>query len=155
WTDDWYTGGYAIEDWAFGITREDRLPKASYHALGRVFGASPSALLADQPRASVVVCSYNGGQTPDARRRRLPALNHPDYEVILVDDGSMDETRAIAERYAPSVRAIHQENRGLSVARNVGLSESTGEVIAYTDSDCVADPDWLTLLVHQLQTTGA
>jgi GT2 family glycosyltransferase len=155
WTDDWHTGGYPIDDWAFGITRRDRAPKASYQALARVFGDSPSALLADRPRVSVVVCSYNGAATLEACLRSLLELDYPDYEVILIDDGSTDQTRAIAGRYAPSVRAIPQENRGLGVARNVGLRAATGEVIAYTDSDCVADPDWLTLLVHQLQTTGA
>jgi GT2 family glycosyltransferase len=154
WTDDWHTGGHAIEDWAFGITRRDRSPKTAYHALEGVLGKSPSALLTAQPRASVVVCSYNGGQTLDACLRSLLQLDYPDYEVILVDDGSTDDTRAIAARF-PEVRAIHQVNRGLSVARNVGLRAATGEVIAYTDSDCVVDPDWLTLLVHQLQTTGA
>src|SRR5207248_7261887 len=63
-------------------------------------------------------------------------------EVIVVDDGSADDTRAILARF-PDVRAIHQPNRGLSVARNVGLRTATGAVVAYTDSDCYADPDWL------------
>jgi GT2 family glycosyltransferase len=155
WTDDWHTGGHAIEDWAFGVTRKDRSPKASYHALGRVFGGPLSALLTDAPRVSVVVCTYNGGRTLDDCLRSLLELDYPDYEVILVDDGSTDDTRAIAGRYAPSIRAIHQENLGLSAARNAGLREATGKVIVYTDSDCVADPDWLTLLIHQLRRTGA
>src|SRR5205085_7881011 len=53
------------------------------------------------------------------------------------------------------VRLVRQPNRGLSAARNAGLRAATGAVIAYTDSDCFADPDWLTHLVHQLQRTGA
>jgi GT2 family glycosyltransferase len=71
-----------------------------------------------------------------------------------VDDGSTDETRAILARY-PAVRAIHQPNHGLSFARNVGLHHATGAIVAYTDADCYADPDWLTLLVAQLQRSGA
>src|SRR5262249_31144085 len=51
--------------------------------------------------------------------------------------------------------AIHQPNHGLSYARNIGLDATTGSIIAYTDSDCFADPDWLTFLVDQLQRTGA
>ena len=155
WTDEWFTGGHSVEDWAFGVTYRDRTPKASYHALREVFGPdTPAALLPEAPRVSVVVCSYNGGRTLEACLHSMRALDYPDYEVILIDDGSTDDTRAIAARF-PEVRAIHQENLGLSEARNVGLRASTGAVVAYTDSDCVVDPDWLTLLVYQLQRTGA
>src|SRR5262249_45933267 len=56
WTDDWHTGGCPIEDWAFGITRADRSPKAAYHALREAFTCPPAALLAHAPRVSVVVC---------------------------------------------------------------------------------------------------
>jgi len=154
WTDDWHTGGHPIEDWAFGITHADRVPKASYHALRDVFENAPALLLDKTPRVSVVVCSYNGGPTLEQCLRSLLALDYPDYEVIVVDDGSTDDTRAILARY-PAVRAIHQANRGLSAARNVGLQAATGAIIAYTDSDCYADPDWLTHLVHQLERGGA
>jgi GT2 family glycosyltransferase len=154
WTDDWHTGGHQIEDWAFGITRADRAPKASFHALREVFECSPAVLLSETPRVSVVVCSYNGGNTLEQCLRSLLALEYPDYEIILVDDGSTDQTRAIASRF-PTVRCIHQPNYGLSKARNVGLRASMGAIVAYTDSDCFADPDWLTYLVYQLQRTGA
>jgi len=154
WTDDWHTGGHQIEDWAFGITRADRAPKAAYHALRDVFETSPAELLPTKPRVSVVVCTYNGGRTLKQCLRSLRELDYPDYEVIVVDDGSTDDTRTILRRF-PDVRAILQPNLGLSAARNVGLTEATGEIIAYTDSDCYADPDWLTHLVDQLQQTGA
>ena len=75
----------------------------------------------------------------------LDSLNYPNYEVVVVNDGSTDKTREIAERYG-RIRLINQENQGLSAARNVGLSAATGEIIAYTDCDCMADPDWLTHL---------
>jgi GT2 family glycosyltransferase len=154
WTDDWFTGGHAVLDWAFGITDADRSPKASYHALRVVFQQSAAGLLAEAPRVSVVVCTYNGGATLEQCLRSLLALDYPDYEVIVVDDGSTDDTRAILSRY-PQVRAIHQENQGLSAARNVGLREATGAVVAYTDSDCFADRDWLTHLVHRLWQSDA
>jgi GT2 family glycosyltransferase len=102
----------------------------------------------------VIVCTYNGGRTLDQCLRSLAALDYPDYEVIVVDDGSTDDTPAILARF-PEVRAVHQPNRGLSAARNVGLREAGGTVVAYTDSDCFADPDWLTYLVYQLQRSGA
>ncbi|HJZ59180.1 MAG TPA: glycosyltransferase, partial [Gemmataceae bacterium] len=154
WTDDWFAGGHRIEDWGFGITHADRSPKTGFHAVREAFEAPLSVLLPRAPRASVVVCTYNGGRTLDQCLRSLRELDYPDYEVIVVDDGSTDDTPEILRRF-PEVRAIHQPNRGLSAARNVGLYAATGEVIAYTDSDCFADPDWLTHLVDQLERTGA
>jgi GT2 family glycosyltransferase len=154
WTDDWFTGGHRVESWAFGITHADRSPKASYHALREVFEANPAELLAETPRVSVVVCTYNGGSTLEECLESLLALDYPDYEIIVVDDGSTDDTPGILSRY-PAARAIHQPNRGLSAARNVGLAAATGSVVAYTDSDCFADRHWLVHLVHQLQRGDA
>lgn len=154
WTDDWFTGGHRIENWAFGVTDRDRRPKPSYHMLRETFTAPPAEALPRTPRVSVVVCTYNGGATLDQCLRSLAKLDYPDYEVIVVDDGSTDDTKAIVARH-PFARAIHQPNKGLSVARNVGLGAATGEVVAYTDSDCFADPDWLTHLVYQLERSGA
>jgi O-antigen biosynthesis protein len=154
WTDDWHTGGEQIADWAFGITRRDRSAKPSSHALRLLHECSLPSLLNHTPCVSVVVCTFNGGRTLEQCLQSLLALNYPDYEVIVVDDGSTDDTRAILARF-PQIRAIHQENHGLSVARNVGLQAAKGDVIAYTDSDCFVDPDWLTHLVHQLQRTDA
>ena len=69
--------------------------------------------------------------------------------MVLVDDGSTDNTKEIVSHH-PWIRAIHQPNMGLSVARNVGAAHATGEILAYTDSDCMADPDWLYYLVGTL-----
>ena len=154
WTDDWYTGGHQITDWGFGITKADRSPKPAYHALREVFEVSPMELLAATPRVSVVVCSYNGGSTLRQCLESLERLDYPDYEVIVVDDGSTDNTRAILADF-PNVRAIHQPNCGLSVARNVGLQAATGSIVAYTDSDCFADAHWLTHLVYHFQKSTA
>jgi GT2 family glycosyltransferase len=97
-----------------------------------------------------VVCAYNAERTMEACLASLETLDYPDYEVIVVNDGSRDRTLAIAERF-PYCRIISQENKGLSVARNVGAEAATGEIVAYTDSDCVADPDWLTYLVARME----
>jgi hypothetical protein len=154
WTDDWHTGGHAIRDWAFGVTRADRTTKASYHELRPAFDRPLWMSLETVPKVSVVVCTYNGGRTLEECLRSLEALAYPDYEVIVVDDGSTDDTRTIVARF-PAVRAIHQENRGLSEARNVGWQAADGAIVAYTDSDCFAEPDWLTHLVDQLERSGA
>jgi GT2 family glycosyltransferase len=142
YTDDWFTGGYQIEDWAFGVTRRDRTEKPAAARLRKYWSRVPHVDQIDLPKISVVVCSYNGAATLDGCLRSLMELDYPDHEVILVDDGSTDETPEIAARY-PQVVYHRQPNLGLSAARNAGARLVTGEVVAYTDSDCVADPDWL------------
>ena len=101
------------------------------------------------PKVSVIVCSYNGAKTLDRCLESLKRIEYPNYEVILVDDGSTDSTQEIAARHT-WIRNIRQENSGLSAARNVGARAATGEVLAYTDSDCMADPEWLYFLVGTL-----
>jgi GT2 family glycosyltransferase len=154
WTDEWHAGGQEVENWAFGITDRDRFPKASIHALRELFQRTPSELLTASPRVSVVVCSHNGARTLEQCLRSLAELDYPDYETIVVDDGSTDDTRSIVARF-PSVRRVHQGHLGLSAARNAGLHASTGAIVAYTDDDCFVDPQWLTHLVYQFERTDA
>jgi glycosyltransferase involved in cell wall biosynthesis len=149
-TDDWHTDGRQIQDWAFGITTRDRTPKPSAAALREAFQAAPYFALPRSPRVSVVVASFNGGRTLEACLGSLNRLNYPNYEVILVDDGSTDDTQQIAALHK-SIRTIrHERNLGLSVARNTGIAAATGEIVAFTDSDCRADEDWLHYLVGDL-----
>ena len=149
-TDDWFRGGLQIEDWAFGLTTRDRQPKYSFTAVQRVFRAAPHFPPPRQPRVSVVVASFNGARTLPACLNSLVQLNYPDYEIILVDDGSTDNSLEIAKHF-PDVRTIaHPTNQGLSVARNTGIAAARGEIIAFTDSDCRADEDWLFYLVGDL-----
>jgi GT2 family glycosyltransferase len=83
----------------------------------------------------------------------LEVLNYPNYEVIVVNDGSNDRTKEICRKYK-YIRLTNQVNCGLSVARNVGMYSAKGEIVAYTDADCDADPDWLNYLVTTFQLTG-
>jgi glycosyltransferase involved in cell wall biosynthesis len=92
-----------------------------------------------------VVASHNAQSTLEDCLASLTKLQYPDFEVIVVDDGSTDETAAIARRFP--FKLISIPKGGLSVARNVGLRAATGEVVAYTDSDCRVDPHWLSYLV--------
>lgn len=148
WTDEWFTGGFAIADWAFGLVDHERLKKPAFHTVQQYYKAPLPPALPEYPKVSVVVCAYNAESTMDSCLASLKKLKYPNYEVIVVNDGSSDRTLEISERY-DYVRLISQENKGLSVARNVGLAAATGEIIAYTDSDCVVDPDWLTYLVKK------
>jgi O-antigen biosynthesis protein len=149
WTDEWFTGGHLIEDWAFGLVDRDRAPKPAFHEVARQYNGPLPPTLSRYPRVSVVVCAYNAERTMEACLASLEVLNYPNYEVIVVNDGSRDRTLEISERF-PYCRIISQENKGLSVARNVGAEAATGEIVAYTDSDCVSDPDWLTYLVGKM-----
>jgi glycosyltransferase involved in cell wall biosynthesis len=148
-TDDWFTGGYRIEDWAFGLTRRDRSKKPAFDAVRELFARAPQTADVKLPKVSVIICSYNGASTVEACLKSMERLRYPDYEVIFVDDGSTDATQDILQRF-PWVRNIRQQNMGLSYARNVGLAAAEGEIVVYTDSDCEADEDWLYHLVLTL-----
>ncbi|HEY8834130.1 MAG TPA: glycosyltransferase, partial [Chthoniobacterales bacterium] len=153
WTDEWFTGGQEISDWAFGLVTREREPKKSFFLLRDKLGQDNAALphrpLPSYPFVSIIVCSYNGAKTLADCLESLGQLDYPNYEVILVDDGSTDNTREIAARF-PAVRYVYQTNHGLSHARNHGAAIAKGEIFAYTDSDCMADPDWLYYLLSTL-----
>jgi len=153
YTDDWFRGGLQIEDWGFGLTTRDRRPKESFQVVQRQYRRAPYFPLPRQPKVSVVVATYNGGRTLQSCLESLQGLNYPDYEVILVDDGSTDRTPEIAQRF-PSVRYIRQANLGLSAARNTGIRAAQGEIVAFTDDDCRADEDWLYYLIGDLVRGG-
>jgi GT2 family glycosyltransferase len=129
-----------------------RREKPAYWAVQQQYDFPAVDPLVEHPKVSVVVCVYNGERTIDQCLSSLEKLNYPDYEVIVVNDGSTDGTRRIAERYSYA-RLIDQENRGLSAARNVGIKAARGEIIAFTDADCMADPDWLGYLVARFQSS--
>src|SRR5437879_4491792 len=93
---------------------------------------------------SVVVCTFNGSRTIRDCLEGIGKLCYPNYETIVIDDGSTDGVGDIAAEY--DVRLIRTENQGLSAARNLGMQEATGEIIAYIDDDARPDPHWLTYL---------
>jgi glycosyltransferase involved in cell wall biosynthesis len=141
WTDEWFRAGEQVEDWAFGITDRHRRPKPALRAVSQAFLETPFAPDREWPRISVVLCSYNGARTIGECLDGLLALDYPDYEVIVVNDGSNDATASIAEEYP--VKLINQANHGLSNARNAGLAASTGSIVAYIDDDAFPDRLWL------------
>jgi len=149
-TDDWWRGGLQVDDWQMGLTSRDRLPKPSFGVVQKAFEAAPYFPLVRCPKVSVVVACYNGERTLKACLDSLERLNYPDYEIILVDDGSTDTTPQIAAAHPRVRRFRHEKNLGLSVARNTGIAAALGEIIAFTDADCRADQDWLYYLVGDL-----
>src|SRR6185295_2932823 len=92
WTDEWHRGGFAIQDWDLGLTRRDRTPKAALATVAKAFAAQNTEPGITWPRISVVLCSHNGERYIEETLSALELLDYPDYEMIVVDDGSTDTT---------------------------------------------------------------
>jgi len=151
WTDEWHRSGEDVTDWDFGLVRRDRTAKPALGAVRRVFEEDAVPRLAAAPRISIVVCTYNGARTLRDCLEGIGEIEYPNFETIVVDDGSTDATARIAAEY--DVRLIRTENRGLSAARNTGWEVATGEIVAYVDDDARPDPHWLRSLAWTFQTT--
>ena len=110
------------------------------------------------PMISVIVPVYKVEPYLAACVDSILAQTFTDFELILVDDGSPDRCGEICDAYAqqdPRVRVIHQENQGLSGARNAGMDIARGEYISFVDSDDMISPRYLTVLLQSLTETNA
>ena len=144
WTDEWYRGGEDVNDWDFGLTSRTREPKRALSVVRKAFQEVPFVSEEAWPKISVVVCTFNGSRTIRECLEGIGKLRYPNYETVVVDDGSTDGAGDIAAEC--DVRLIRTENQGLSAARNLGWQSATGEIVAYIDDDARPDPDWLTYL---------
>jgi O-antigen biosynthesis protein len=152
-TDEWFRGGGEITDWAFGITTRQRSRKPSFAAISQIFHGSLPPPLNPAPQASVIVPTYNSAATIARCIESLKQLTYPDYEIIVVDDGSTDSSAAIAE--AASVQTLRLPHQGLAAARNAGLAAARGRVVAFIDADAEADCDWLYHLAEAIMRRNA
>lgn len=99
------------------------------------------------PLVTIVVPAYNAAPTVGTCIEACLGQDYPCVEVIVVDDGSTDATGQIVRRYP--VRYTWQDNAGPSSARNRGWRAARGEIICFTDSDCVPSPGWVSRLVEE------
>ena len=97
----------------------------------------------DAPLVSVVIPTYNRAAFVGKAVDSVLNQTFTNYEVIVVDDGSTDDTREQLNKYGSRIRYIYQENRGVSAARNTGIAASGGEWLAFLDSDDEWQRDYL------------
>jgi glycosyltransferase involved in cell wall biosynthesis len=110
------------------------------------------------PRLSVVVPVYNVEEYVARALDSLLSQTYDDLEVVVVDDGSTDGSRAIVDDYVarcPRVRLVASENRGLGAARNLGVRHCRGELLAFADSDDLVPPKAYDVMVATLDRTGS
>ncbi len=106
---------------------------------------------------SVVVPVYNGGETIGPAIEHLLRQSLVPKEIIVVDDGSTDQTASILRSFGNQINVLSKTNGGPASARNEGVRVASGSLIAFTDSDCFPDEDWLQELVkgfHSLEIDG-
>lgn len=103
------------------------------------------------PLVSIIIPNYNHARYLGDAIRSVLNQTFQDFEIIVVDDGSTDDSREVAAQFGGRVRYIWQENRGLSAARNTGIAASRGSFIGVLDADDMYEPDYLETLVAALE----
>ena len=103
------------------------------------------------PFVSVAVVAYNSEKYIEECLQSLNDLNYPKnkYEILLIDGGSSDKTAQIARKFK-KVKVFNNPKRIISAGRNIAIEKSKGEYLAFTDSDCKADKNWLRELVKEI-----
>jgi GT2 family glycosyltransferase len=104
-------------------------------------------------RISFVMPAFNAQETVGAAISSVLEQTHRDFELVVVDDGSADATGSIAGSF-PDVRVVRQENAGVAAARNRGIEEAGGELIAFCDADDILFPEHLAALVEVWERYG-
>jgi glycosyltransferase involved in cell wall biosynthesis len=102
---------------------------------------NPNAITIKTPKVSVVICAYNVSKLLNNVMDSLEKQTFKDFEIVVVNDGSTDDTSEIAKKRGALVVDI--PHKGLSAARNAGINNSSGEIVAIIDADCHAEPQWL------------
>lgn len=93
---------------------------------------------------SIIIPTYNGAKRIGKCLEALAQQDYQnDYEILVVDDGSKDNTAALIEEKYPQVKLMRQENAGPAAARNNGAQHASGDIILFTDDDCIPVTDWL------------
>lgn len=110
-------------------------------------------------KISVVICTYNRAKTLEVAVESVAVQSLPEsltWEIVVVDNNSSDQTRQVVEdlqrRYPDRIRYVYEPQQGISQARNAGIREAQGEILAYIDDDETASADWLQNLTANLHS---
>lgn len=104
------------------------------------------------PKVSVIIPAYNSAQYVGEAVESALAQTYKDHEIIVVDDGSTDNTKEVLSPYTSRIKYFFQENRGAPAARNFGISRSRGRYVAFLDADDLWLPDKLEKQVMALES---
>jgi len=111
---------------------------------------------------SVIICSYNRASSLINTLKSLEALEcQPgiSWELIVVDNNSTDETRAIVAEFVNQgtlpLKYVFEKKQGLSYARNAGIKQAAGNILAFTDDDCIVDRHWLAAISHEFDSDAS
>lgn len=127
-----------------GATREASI-------IAKKAAESPAARSSSKsPTVSVVIPAYNSARWIEEAIESVLAQSVPPQDIIVVDDGSTDDTARRVAKFGNRVRYVHQENQGVAAARNAGIARSTGDWIAFLDADDVWHPLKLELQLRAL-----
>ncbi|MCI0607238.1 glycosyltransferase [bacterium] len=102
----------------------------------------------DNPRASVIVVTRNRADSLERALRALQKLDYPNYEILVVDNDSKDNTTSVIEQYGAK-RVFSPSRFGIGYCRRRGVESAQGEIIAFCDDDCVPASDWLSCFVER------
>lgn len=142
WSDRWWNAGAEVLDWDFGLFGRDGREKSAVAGLREIFSREEKRVV-PREMMSVMVCTRNGRGRIGACLEGVLRQSDGNFEVIVVDDGSGDGTGEWVRENFHEVRCVSLAPCGLSAARNEGARLAKGEILVYTDDDCVPDEDWL------------
>lgn len=103
------------------------------------------------PEVSIIITTYNYGHLIAASIDSVINQDYDDFELIVVDDGSTDDTRAVVSSYSDRIRYVWQEHLGIAEARNRGIAEARSDLIAFQDADDLWAPNTLSVRVEAMR----
>jgi len=112
----------------------------------------PPSFVLHPPLISIIVPAYNRAEEIEEFLSSFEAQSSKNFEVIVVDDGSTDTTKQVAEKHATNLdlRYFFQKNKGPGAARNLGMENAKGEIFVFIDSDCAVPIDYIENLTRHL-----